>query len=635
MVLVAKALGQPGDLDASFGSQGKTLYTETSEARSVIALRDGKLLVGGSFGTGTYPDKAALFRLSADGSRDIGFGNNGMVLFNFSGWIAGLHELDDGRVVAVVDQYDYYQGAGLVRLNQDGSIDSTFGTGGSSPFVQVNEPRAIAVQRDGCILMTGYSWNGGHSEAVLVRYLPGGALDMDFGIGGILTPHFGNEDNYATDVAVQPDGRLVLAGFAWVGTGWDFALARFTPGGVLDPSFGNGGKVTTDFQQGGDLASGIVMQPDGKIVVGGSSGPPGSGGNAAVAVTRYLPDGSLDPSFGLGGKMILQVANRSCVVRDVALLRNGRIVLTGETFEIPFMTVQLLAARFNADGSVDGTFGSNGVVLAQAGVMSGSADTMALQPDGRVVLAGTYSLLPIYSAVALIRIEGDPTPPDVDALAVSEVSETGITLRGAVNPNGMLTNAQFEFGPTTSYGSTAFVTLNPASGRAWQNVSAGATGLTPGCLYYYRLTASNAAGSSVTETGTFGTLITHEAWRQRYFGTPGGTGPAADTFDFDNDGMNNLLEWACGLNPAASDALPLQTELTGGTFHLTYRRSVSAMNEGKTFTVEWADSLSGNPWSDAGVSHEIISTHGAFEIVRAVLPTASNGGRRFARLRVD
>ena len=297
------------------------------------------------------------------------------------------------------------------------------------------------------------------------------------------------------------------------------------------------------------MCVGVVLLPDGKIIVGGGSAPPG--GNSQAALARYLPDGGLDTAFGIEGKMTLAVPNGTCLVRDVALQKNGRMVVAGEIFIGPGMaSSQFFTARFNADGSVDGTFGSNGWVVAQAGQSSYSADSMTLQSDGRIVMAGWSDFPhPLYSAVTLMRFEGDPTPPDVNHLAVSDVSENGITLRGSVNPNGTLTTAHFEFGLTTSYGSTASVTLSPANGRVRQNVSAAIVGLEPGNMYHYRLTATNTAGSTFTETGTFGTLISHEVWRQRYFGTIANTGPAADEFDFDQDGQSNLLEWACLSNP--------------------------------------------------------------------------------------
>ena len=119
------------------------------------------------------------------------------------------------------------------------------------------------------------------------------------------------------------------------------------------------------------------------------------------------------------------------------------------------------------------------------------------------------------------------------------------------------------------------------------------------------------------------------------FGTTANTGPTADTFDFDQDGLNNLLEWACGSNPAASTAQPLALALSICGIHFTYRRSVSALNAGVTFMVEWSDSLPGTNWSTAGVTEDVISSQGASELIKATLPAALTGGPRFVRLRVQ
>jgi hypothetical protein len=143
--------------------------------------------------------------------------------------------------------------------------------------------------------------------------------------------------------------------------------------------------------------------------------------------------------------------------------------------------------------------------------------------------------------------------------------------------------------------------------------------------------AGNANPFDITLTGMG--LSVQDSWRQQYFGTPGNSGNAADSFDFDKDGLPNLLEWACNLDPTASSQMPLAAERNGENLEFTYTRSVSALNAGALFTVEWSDFLTGTSWSNVGVSETILSSNGSVQQVQATLPGGISG-RRFVRLKV-
>src|SRR6266536_6144139 len=182
--------------------------------------------------------------------------------------------------------------------------------------------------------------------ALVAAALPGaavaaaGALDPTFGIGGEVTTDFGGSDS-AQAVAIQSDGKILAAGLSGAG---DFALARYNADGSLDPSFGSGGKVTTDFG-GFDLALGVALQSDGKIVAAGQGGS-----SFDFALARYNADGSLDTSFGSGGKVTTDFGVFDAATA-VAIQRDGKIVATGSTFSSGFQ--QFALARYNADGSLD------------------------------------------------------------------------------------------------------------------------------------------------------------------------------------------------------------------------------------------------------------------------------------------
>ncbi|MBL9129812.1 MAG: fibronectin type III domain-containing protein, partial [Verrucomicrobiaceae bacterium] len=266
---------------------------------------------------------------------------------------------------------------------------------------------------------------------------------------------------------------------------------------------------------------------------------------------------------------------------------------------------------------------------------AGGRRGMALLPSGYPVVTGKsfgsgsgYDIMTVaYSGPAF-------GPTQVVTLPATNVTTTTATLNGTVNPNGVATTAEFQYGTSTSYGSTASITLSPNNGTNTQTVSANITGLTPGTLYHYRLTAQNGETSANGADMTFTTAMTpQQTWRQTYFGTTANTGNAADSFDYDGDGLVNLMEWALGLNPTTASTLPATTTRNGAFFEFTYTRSIAVLNAGGTFTVEWSDTLPSTSWSSAGVTEQILTDNGTVQQVRASVPVGSQG-RRFVHLRV-
>ncbi len=217
-----------------------------------------------------------------------------------------------------------------------------------------------------------------------------GDLDASFGMGGVLTTNFGGTYDWAYGVAVQPDGRIVAAGVSNAGGTYDFALARYTADRSLDPTFGNGGTVTTDFGGSYDWAYSLALQPDGKLVVAGVSDRSGS---KDFALARYLTNGALDGGFGDGGLVTGSLRPLTVdAIRGVAVQPDGRIVAAGVTFEDEVSlrpNGDFMLARYTTAGDPDFTFGLGGVVTTDFG--DGSYDelyALILQPDGRMLVAG-------------------------------------------------------------------------------------------------------------------------------------------------------------------------------------------------------------------------------------------------------
>jgi len=292
----------------------------------------------------------------------------------------------------------------------DGDLDLSFGSGGSvttnftARFVGSDLGQDVVVQPDGKIIVVGYTSANGTNDFALARYLPNGQLDATFGSGGKVITDFGGNADFALDAILQSDGSIVVAGYAFTGnaTGYDFALARYTSSGQLDSSFGVGGKVTTAFAGAGiDQATAVLLQSDGKIVLTGFAAT-GTTTGTDFAAARYLSNGQLDGSFGVGGKTTIAFANGSTDQASAAVLQSdGKIVLAGVRNSAGNFDFAL--ARLNADGSLDSTFGTAGkVTAAMTSSSHDAAEAVALQADGKIVVAG-YSSGPGTYDFSLMR----------------------------------------------------------------------------------------------------------------------------------------------------------------------------------------------------------------------------------------
>ena len=277
-------------------------------------------------------------------------------------------------------------------------LDPTFGPGGSvlTSFTGVVAGRALAIQTDGRIVAVGQSGSLQHLDVTLARYRTNGTLDPAFGSGGRVVTTF-DQGTAAEAVAVQPDGKLVVGGGEA-----RFLVARYLSDGTLDPTFGSGGSVTTDMTPAIDFVSSIVIQPDGKILAAGTS-VSSAYGQSDLALARYLPDGSLDASFGAGGRLQLDVDGTEDRLTAMALQPDGRIVACASAFYPSHLGVAAIL-RLDAGGSLDPTFGTGGRVLTQAVGCS----AVKVQSDGKLVVFGGISVpAPVYGTIAAARLLPD------------------------------------------------------------------------------------------------------------------------------------------------------------------------------------------------------------------------------------
>ncbi len=465
------ATAAAGDLDGTFGIGGKVTTDFVGAARGIAVQPDGKIVTAGAT-LGVTLD-FALARYNPDGSLDATFGTGGKVTTDFAGsneqaFAVALQQ--DGKIVAAGTTGN---GTGsdfaLARYNPDGSLDATFGTDGKvrADFAGgADQAFAVAIQPDGKIVAAGpeQSPYPNFYDFGLSRYEPDGSPDPTFGTGGKVatdidpTSGQGSVD-LAHAVALQPDGKIVAAGFSEngvVGGGPRFAVVRYQPDGGLDGTFGTGGKVTTDLVGSHEEAEGLVLQPDGKIVVAGGTGTATASFDFALA--RYGSDGSLDPAFGAGGIVTTDLAGNLDKAHSIARQSDGKLVVAGETLSNGLdPSYNFALARYNEDGSLDTTFGAGGTVTTDFGGHNDHAFAIALQPDGNIVAAGDA-----FPDFALARYVGGGAAPATADLGVA-ITDSPDPVPAGQTLTYDVTVANH--GPSDATGVTLIDTLAAGAGR--------------------------------------------------------------------------------------------------------------------------------------------------------------------------
>lgn len=312
---------------------------------------------------------------------------------------------------------------GGMGLAADGDRDTTFGGDGKvvTPFPGGAYGVAAAVQPDGKIVAVGAAAGDSFTGVfALARYDTGGTLDPGFGDMGRVTTAISDGGDEARAVAIQPDGMIVVAGT----NREQFELARYDAGGELDPTFGADGVVTTNPTPDVDIVNGMVLQPNGKILVAGLA-TPGSPWRPRFALARYTSTGSLDPTFGEGGIVI----SRRGVGRAVALQADGRIVVVG------FSSSGFALARYHRDGSLDARFGGDGTVDAPA---NGGAFSVTLQPDGKIVVGGAFDFFTFEVARFTPRGRLDPTFSRDGVVQTDVGGSEQVVIAVVVQPSGKI-----------------------------------------------------------------------------------------------------------------------------------------------------------------------------------------------------
>ncbi|WP_232628664.1 beta strand repeat-containing protein [Methylobacterium sp. Leaf118] len=375
---------------------------------NAVALQgDGKIVVSGSVsGDFGSTSELAVVRYNADGSLDTSFGSGGKVRVSVGepGTSAGANAVTiqaDGKIVVSGSGNGVFMSGSdfaVVRFNVDGTLDTGFGVGGKvlTDFNPYDSDAAfdVVVQIDGKIVVSGYSnLESGGSAFAMARYNVNGTLDTSFGSGGKIVTAVAFDPPYdlGYSLALQTDGKIVVSGYSYdfSGGGQDFALIRYNIDGSLDTNFGAGGKVVTPVGAGTASDTGRAVT----IQADGKILVAGLAGGD-FGLVRYNVDGSLDTSFGTNGKVLTPVGTGFDVAYDVVALADGTILVSGYAVSGPDSEGDFAVVRYKSDGALDTAFGSNGRVLTPVGPGTSSDNSygMVVQADGKIVVSG-------YSAI--------------------------------------------------------------------------------------------------------------------------------------------------------------------------------------------------------------------------------------------
>jgi uncharacterized delta-60 repeat protein len=406
--------GGGGSLDLSFANNGIGQIGTYEWGNDVAIQADGRAIVAGwAVGQfpGYYSSAFMVRRLTSQGTPDLTFGNGGRVLTNvgYNGMADAIAIQPDGKFVVVGSRGGNWDNHPIVivRYNADGSLDSSFGTGGSMSFLPGGLPGMasdVVIQPDGKIVIVGSANNSGSNFVMMTaRLTSSGSLDGTFGSGGVVRAPVSSYNQDANAVEIADDGKVLVAGYtqrldtsvyACCATAMQIAVLRYDTNGVLDTSFGTAGKATIELPKTYG-ASDIELTQDGSVLVS-TDYFVGSSRESGLAVIKLAPDGLLDSGFGTSGitKVPIPTNALSTPLVEIALSTSiveqsdGSILIGGGASNSSGYMDKLVLSRVTPAGNLDSTFGNGGLVITNPGRQSSNLLALALQPDGLIVAAG-------------------------------------------------------------------------------------------------------------------------------------------------------------------------------------------------------------------------------------------------------
>lgn len=449
---------QAGTLDPSFGIDGVLIRNlspgHPNIAFSLALDEDGNIFAGGYLWRTATENDMAIASFLPNGESNLAFGINGVATLDLGSdedVILRLIRLPNGQMLAggIVDFSSNNDDFALARFNSNGTIDSTFGINGSVITEFSNEDDyayGLLVTADGGILQSGYS-----DVFCTVKYSSEGVIDTLFGNHGKVTTQVGTNGSQCRASALQADGKFLLVGNCHSGTDKDFAMVRYTENGDLDSTFGDNGIVIKDHLGQANYSHDVAIQPDGKIVVVGGTETPITLLSMDLTLLRYNVDGTLDSTFGNGGIMNRAIGMMAGNRQSIQLQQDGKI-LVSTIVDTATYSRDLTVLRFLANGEIDSSFAQNGSVRV---IIPDSYDVchdMIIQPDLKILTAGfsahniaNFYLARFFSGLQLGVID-QAASNELEVLLYPNPMEDYVTLDFSMNSNANLSAELYTLG---------------------------------------------------------------------------------------------------------------------------------------------------------------------------------------------
>jgi uncharacterized delta-60 repeat protein len=381
--------------------------------------------------------------LTIVGILDTSFGTGGIVttLMGAANLCNSVVLQSDGKIVLGGYSTATFPGAdfdfALLRYTSDGSPDNTFSGDGkvTTNLGSVDDyARAISIQPDGKVVAAGQYHNGSNYDIAVVRYDSAGTPDITFNGNGVVITPIGTSHELGTAVVIQPNGMILIAGYSNAAD-TNFALVRYTSDGSLDLAFGNNGIVTTPIA-GSENSTAMALQLDEKILLAGQAY---AGTNYDFRIVRYLADGSLDLSFGNNGIVTTPIGNSDDECYDIVLQSDGKILAVGASYN--GNNYDLAIVRYNSDGTLDNEFNGTGKVINPVGTDHDFGRGIKLATNGSIFVAGNSREAGQYKIVVLrYTTEGtlDTTFGSAGKFMTSVGSADATSVDIAVQPDGKI-----------------------------------------------------------------------------------------------------------------------------------------------------------------------------------------------------
>jgi uncharacterized delta-60 repeat protein len=457
---------QQGQLDPTFNTTGYVINPvyNGDAVQKILVQPDQKILVVGMSFDPSYVSRAYAFRYLPDGTPDLSFGNNGFFTYelNFEANLYSAAITSGGKIVLAGSTTDYsiYEML-VIRLNEDGTLDSSFDTDGvlTLAFSQVEtygEDISLDMVLDGDdnIFLCGSSYDANYiRRPVIVKVTPAGVVDSTFGVDGVATIPVSEGACGFEGIMIQPDGKIVATGFFGNTVLWyTLLLVRFESDGTLDNTFSDDGIITYSYSNVDDEGFDLAYTADNNILVAGMT--VNANYNYSALLMQFTNDGQLDVNFSDDG-ILVEDMDIYDYASNVRVLSDGDIVMAGTSGDGPPGEFDLAIWKYNSDGTAETTFGNNGMIQHQIGDHSTMIYGMDIQADNKIVIGGQARTPEVQNHFFVARIENE--------LAINITEQEA--LMALVYPNPALVGSELFIQTSAPISSNATITMYTIDGR--------------------------------------------------------------------------------------------------------------------------------------------------------------------------